>query len=531
MPGYGRGGLAGAFAHDAADLFSDEAADWQPWLRSPDGELNAERDRIVARTRDLVNNDAWAAGAITRIQDNTIGAQFRLVAKPDYRWLSRTYGSRFDAVWADEFGRAIEAEWRVYADDLGKWCDARRTRNMTGLFYAGMGHELIDGDNVAMVLWDPESVGYGAARYATRLQLIDPDRLSNPWQQMDTLHLRGGVEIDDKGAATAYHIRRAHQYDWYGAAESMIWDRFPRETGWGRPIVLHSFEGPRATASRGRGVLNTVVTRLKMLTRYDRAELQQALVQTIFGTFVESPFDREDVENALSSGGENGEEGPLSAYQQMRQNFHDQNKLQLGGVRMPLLAPGEKIATVAATRPNSGFNDFQRAFLRNVAAATGESAEQVSWDYSQVNYSSARSAMLEAWKTMARRRDNFAFSFPTQYYGAWLEEAFDVAKPPMPAGISLPDFVEARSAFSRCRWIGPARGWVDPMAERQGAVLGLDAAFDTLENVCAEQGLDYEETLDQRAVERRMFQDRGLPPPEWAAGTPASKADKKPDAE
>ncbi len=530
MPGLAPGGLAGAFSFDAADMFSEEGAEWQPWLKSADGEMNYERDRIVARTRDLVNNDGWAAGGITRILDNAIGSQFRLVAKPDYRWLARRFDPRFDAVWADEFGRAVEAEWRIYADDPGMWCDARRSRNMTRLFYAGMSHELIDGDNIAMLLWDPEAIGYGAARYATRLALIDPDRLSNPNQQMDTQHLRGGVEIDDNGAAVAYHIRRAHQYDWYAATDSMVWDRFPRETPWGRPIILHSFEGPRATASRGRGVLNAVVTRMKMLTRYDRAELQQALLQTIFGTFIKSPYDKTDVENALGAEGED-DEGELSTYQRLREDYHRQNALTIGGARLPLLAPGEDVTTVAPTRPNSGFKDFQHAFLRNFAATTGQSAEQVSWDYSQINYSSARSAMLEAWKTLSRRRENFAFAFPNQVYSAWLEEVFDRVRLPMPNGVRLPDFIDGRAAFSRCRWIGPARGWVDPVAERQGAVLGLDAGFDTLEDQCAEQGRDYEETLDQRQVERRMFTERGLPFPEWANGVPAAQTTKKPDAE
>ena len=38
-------------------------------------------------------------------------------------------------------------------------------------------------------------MGTGAARYSTCFQGIDPDRLSNPYQQQDTRYLRGGVEI------------------------------------------------------------------------------------------------------------------------------------------------------------------------------------------------------------------------------------------------------------------------------------------------------------------------------------------------
>lgn len=509
------GGLAGGFAYDAANLFSNETADWNPWLRSPDTEINYDRDRMVARARDLIRNDAWATGSVTRILDSAVGSQFRLVAKPDYRALSR-FSSAFDATWADEFGRFVEAEWRMWAEDPGRHCDAARQLTMTQMFRLALRHKLIDGDALGVLLWTPERVGEGAARYSTSLQIVDPDRLSNPFQQMDTASMRGGVEIDVLGAPVGYHLRRAHQNDYFNAAESMIWDRFPRETAWGRPVVVHDFDQERRGQHRGTGILTPILARMKMLTRYDSAELQAALLQTIFATFIQSPYDPADVQGAMQDDGE------LSEYQKLRQDFHGSNPLSVAGVRVPALAPGEEIKSVAPTRPNSGFDQFQSAILRSAAAATGLSAEQLTWDYSRTNYSSARAAMLEAWKTLTRRRDDFAAGFANPIYAAWLEEAIDSGRVPLPAG--APSFIEMRGAYARCRWIGPARGWVDPVAERQGAVLGLDAGFGTLEDECAEQGRDYEETLDQRALEIRMMKDRGIPMPLWAAGAPAQQA-------
>jgi hypothetical protein len=62
-------GLAGAarnfFPYDAANLFSAETDGWQPWVQSPDHEINIHRDRMVARSRDLRRNDGWASGGIT----------------------------------------------------------------------------------------------------------------------------------------------------------------------------------------------------------------------------------------------------------------------------------------------------------------------------------------------------------------------------------------------------------------------------------------------------------------------------------
>lgn len=80
--------------YDAADSFSDQLANWQPALWSPDNEINIYRDRIVSRTRDLVRNDGWANGAITRLLDNAVGANFRPIMKPDYRVLRMMTGNK-----------------------------------------------------------------------------------------------------------------------------------------------------------------------------------------------------------------------------------------------------------------------------------------------------------------------------------------------------------------------------------------------------------------------------------------------------
>lgn len=39
----------------------------------------------MSRARDLVRNDGWANGAVTRLLDNAVGANFRPIMKPDYR--------------------------------------------------------------------------------------------------------------------------------------------------------------------------------------------------------------------------------------------------------------------------------------------------------------------------------------------------------------------------------------------------------------------------------------------------------------
>ena len=254
-----------------------------------------------------------------------------------------------------------------------------------------------------MIRWMPERIRVGGARYATAVQIIDPDRLSNPQLRFDQQTMRGGVEVDDDGAAVAYHIRKAHQGDYFSAARSMTWERIPRETEWGRPVIVHCFDRERAGQHRGVGFLTPVVNRLKMLIKYDGTELDAAIINAFFAAYIESPFDHELVEGALSA-----DDSKLSAYQTERANYHKDRRTALGDVGMSLLFPGEKIGSVSANRPSANYDGFSSAMLRHVAAGTGLVAQQISQNWSEINYSAFRAAMLEAWKTFHRRRYDFA---------------------------------------------------------------------------------------------------------------------------
>lgn len=517
--------------YDAADFYSDHMAGWWPYLTSPDGALNSYRDTIVARVRDVVRNDGWASGTITRILDNAVGANFRPISKPDFRSLAAYSGLKtFDEKWAYEFGGALDSSWRSWARSRGRWNDVTRNQTIAQQFRLGFRHKLVDGDALGLLRWMPERIGPGRARYATSLQIIDPDRLSNPQMNFDQRHIRGGVEIDGDGVAVAYHIRRAHPNDvWTMAGDSLLWDRIPRETEWGRPIVIHDYDHDQAATHRGgAGILAPVLHRLRMLFEYDVAELDASILNAIFSAFIESPFDQEFVEGAMTGADK------LNAYQSERAEFHKQHRITLpgSGAQMTKLFPGEKMGQVQTARPNANFKEFEGAVLRNVASAAGVSTQQVTNNWADVNYSSHQGALQEFHKTLSRRRDDYADGFcqPVRY--AFVEEAMDLDDLPLPNG--APEFFECAEAYARAKWIGPPRGWTNPVDEVKGAVLGMDAALMDYEELCAEQGMDAADMIAARQHTIRRFQEAGIPLPTWSGmnpqGEPASKTIADPEA-
>lgn len=268
--------------------------------------------------------------------------------------------------------------------------------------------------------------------------------------------------------------------------------------------VVHAFEPGRAGQYRGVSVLAPIIKRLRMLGRYDEAELQAAVLNAVMAAFVESPFDHDQFASALGGGEE------LSAYQQQRLDYYQAAPINVGGAKIAFTFPGEKVTLTKPSHPNSVFEAFERASLRNIASAMGMTYEQLSMDWGQVNYSSACAALLEVWRGFAARKEHFAQAFMAPIYAAWLEEAIDRRIIRLPKG--APDFAEAKAAYCSAKWIGPGRGWVDPHKEATAATERLAAGLSTLERECAEQGEDYLETIQQRARERKEMLALGLDP-------------------
>jgi lambda family phage portal protein len=153
------------------------------------------------------------------------------------------------------------------------------------------------------------------------------------------------------------------------------------------------------------------------------------------------------------------------------------------------------------------------AFLQSIASTLGLSYEQLSMDFSRTNYSSARAALNEVWRSVQRRRDGFIDQVVTWIYLAFLEEALD-RHIDLPDG--LPDFWEAPAAWARAKWLGPARGFIDPVKEAQGSELRVRNMTSTRTREAGEQGLDFEEVLDQMADEKEEMDARGIIAPELA---------------
>ncbi|ENB4942826.1 phage portal protein [Escherichia coli] len=190
--------------------------------------------------------------------------------------------------------------------------------------------------------------------------------------------------------------------------------------------------------------------------------------------------------------------------------------VRLGGAKVPHLMPGDSLNLQTAQDTDNGYSVFEQSLLRYIAAGLGVSYEQLSRNYAQMSYSTARASANESWAYFMGRRKFVASRQASQMFLCWLEEAIVRRVVTLPSKARF-SFQEARSAWGNCDWIGSGRMAIDGLKEVQEAVMLIEAGLSTYEKECAKRGDDYQEIFAQQVRETMERRAAGLKPPAWAA--------------
>lgn len=487
--------------YKAGQTRGQDVGGWLPSQQSADAGWLWSRDLAVARTRELMQNEPWAQGGVDRKLDMLVGAGWRPIIRPDAQALGITERQ------AQTLGSQIESNYRLWGEDPLCRCDAEDTLTASWLLYLQVMEAEVTGDGVS-VLRMRDRPGWG---FRTCVQVLDSDRLSNPNGVADDDHIRGGVEKDGYNAPIAYHFRNAHPGDVMGStARAMTWERVARNEPYGRPKVTHLFEKRRPGQSRGVSRLVAGLARFKGASRLTDNELANSTINSLFAGTIVSSFDPAVAQDHLMS-------SATAGYQDLRQKFYETADPRLAGSRIQHLFPGDELKFLTTPRQTVAFESFTTVFLRSIASALGITYEQIAMDWSKVNYSSARAALIEVWRGIQRSRSMVAMMVATPWLLAVTEDGIDQGNIELPNGATWEDLYERPAAYLRGRWLGPARGWVDPVKEPAGAILQVEAGFNNWEDVAAEQGIDFDLNLAGLKRQKQMWKDAGLTPPALAA--------------
>lgn len=449
-------------------------------------------EALRAISRDMYRNAPIVRGGMDTMRFNILGAGLTLQADIDYEFLGMSEEE------ANAWEIKAERIFKFWADSEN--ADAERTSSFYELQVIALLGSLISGDIFAALPY----IKRKDSPFSLAVQLIEADRCSNPNNAMDSQKIAGGVETDALGAPINYHFSKYHPGDYTSNSE---WKAIPAFGTSGRKNILHVYEKLRPGQRRGISILAPIIEPLKQFTDYTHAELTAAVVSGLFTVFIES-------ESGSLPDGIEGDGG------ETKEQHQDEMNLSAGAIIG--LSPGEKVSTSNPNRPNTAFDPFTQAILKQIGSALNIPFEVLMKHFS-ASYSASRAALLEAWKMFKTRRLWFSKKFCQPVYEALLTEAVLLGY------LNAPGFLEdpiIRKAYCGASWNGPAQGQLNPVNETKAADMRCASGYSNATREASEiNGSDFVMNVKRAKTEIALKKEAGL----IVVETPIAPIDTKAD--
>lgn len=451
-----------------------------------------------------------ATSAINTNRTKVIGVGLTLKASVNRDLLGMTQKE------AKEWEQRTEAEFRLWSSRK-QHCDAIGMNNFDSLQQLALSAWLMSGDVFPLFKrYKP----IPTCPYSLRIHLIEADRVSTPTEYRSAVgsagmtdgknpntgnHIYDGVEIDSNGMVVAYHIRST--YPGQITSEPVKWTRVE---AYGKrlrlPNILHVMSSERPDQYRGVTYLAPVIEQLLQMRRYTESELMAALVQSFFTAWIVTHTDPSGIPiNEVGSGTIAGvpSENPGDGSSINGEGISDDpNEHELGPGTVIHLEDGEDVRFGSPNIPSTGFDAFVKTFCKLIGAGLGIPYDVLIKEYNS-SYSSARAALLDAWEDFRMRRKWFVDSFCQPVYEMWLAEAVARGRIKAPGFFGDPLL---RDAWFGARWIGPVQGSLDPLKEAKAAILQIQHALKTHEQVARETGGgDWYENVELLTAENALL--------------------------
>lgn len=439
------------------------------------------------RARDLYAGGGLARSGPETLTTSVVGWGILPKPKIDGDFLGMSDDAR------EEAEKAIAREFKLWAGNT--MCDATRRQNFYGIQQLAFLSMLMSGDVFALFGMKENK----RTPYQTTIRLLEADRICNPDSSGDSEgtatdsggRIVDGVETDQEGTVIRYHVASRSPIAGNDSSE-LTWtaiDAFGSDTGY--PNILHVMVCERPEQCRGIPFVAAEIEQLKQFTRYMNAELAANVVSAMLTCFITS--DQDD-----------GAFGLEDAVNEEDKVTDDNISLELAPGAVYSLPPGKKIETVNPLRSNSQFETFVNTCITVIASSMGIPKEVLTKKY-ESNYTAARAALLDFWRTVKVYRTRFNDDFNQPIYEQWLSEAVAAGR------IDAPGFFDdpaVRQAWCGCVWMGASMGHVDPKKEVAAAEARIANNITTQEQEAAEyNGNDWSANIRQRKKEVAAAQE------------------------
>lgn len=444
---------------------------WVPGGGSADEDLLNDLPDLRERSRDLVRNNGVAAGAINTQVTNVVGSGIT----PQSQLNAKKLGLEQDrAIELQDQMETIWTKWKINADSTNRL----DFDDMQALIQRQI---LENGEIILLPLMIQNRRPYSLA-----FEIIEADRLATPNEKASDKKVRMGVELGKRDQPIAYWIKKSHPGDYtVGVTKTEDFKRIPAWNSLGRRNVFHLYHQQRPGQNRGVPWFTPALDIFKNRAEYLETEMVTARVAACLAVLVTSSNAYNM--GTLNQNGETDSAGKPIEY------------LEPGMIKY--LDQGDSVTGFSPNRPGDTFGPFMEMTIRELGIALDLPYELIAKDFSKSNYSSARAALLEARKFFTMRQMWLAKYICQPAYEMVMEEAW------LRGEIDVSDFLDRKREYCRAKWIPNGWQWVDPVKEATGNKISLENNMNTLTNILASRGEDFDETMVQRARELKRIKE------------------------
>lgn len=485
---------------------------WFGRPRSANSDALARRKEQIGRSRDAAMNLPPATAAIERNVTFAVGTG--LMALPDLDGEVLGLTPEEVAAWKTR----IRRDFDNYMSS--KDPDAERACTGYGLQEVVLRGQLESGDVLGLRCWPAEQIG---RVHMTAWKLLEAERIVSPASHLDGKRLNGsgpvvvgGVELDEYGAAVAYHALKKPLGPGNAGRRAGDTQRYP---AWGEKTALPSavlvFDKRRAEQARGVPLLAPVLELIKIFSDATDAAALSLVLQSMLAVIYKSPGATAMPEPEYGTGEIVQSEGvPETAGPPPSSNIAMEPGMVLeldSDTEVDLKSPG---------KDNPVYEKFFEAILTQVGAAIGTPFGVLMARFNN-SYTASKGELELFYKEVMRRVGRFTADWCKPGYDCWMYE--QVAR-----GIYvLPGFLDdlrIRAAWCSVRWAGDGKISLDPLRERKAFEIDEAHAWQTGEQIAAQiNGGDYDANVERRGDENKRFLAAGLQQPK-AAGTGGAAA-------
>lgn len=435
-----------------------------------------DSEKLRNQVRSLEINDGNISGSISRISRNVIGSgiKFQSAVQADDKSKAPPFPTINQSM-ADRWNYAADREFRAWS----KVADKRLICSFAEIQDLCVQAMLRDGE-VLVVMRDSNNK---MRRVPLCLEVLEIDRLVTPAGLVSDKQVRNGIRYDAEGVPVTYYVLRRHPGDTitYLDGSSLDYEEIPAFAPNGTRKVLHLFRPIRPEQSRGFSEFASALSHIQNLHKYQEAEIVAAREAACLTGIVTTPSPADYVNSMTSS----ATVSDGSAYRER----------EFSPGQWHVMAPGETVQIFNPTRPTEQYGVFTKEILRSVANAVDIPVETLTQDWAGMNYSNARTVLLQA-QDMFREFQGYMIEHLCA--PIWESLAHQLV---FSGRLQAQGFDRRKDDWLSSRWIPRGWSWVDPVKEATGKQIDVAGGWETVTSICAAQGKDFDDVVEQRARE------------------------------